>query len=81
MKVRKFYPRSAIRKLTEKSPATLTAGEQAALAFAMRRGRKLGFQVVVASSDLRSLEGMSKEQASAILANCNTKIFLKLQDV
>lgn len=78
MKVRNFYPRSAIRKLAGKSPRTLSAGEQSALYFALRKGRKLGVQVVVASSDTHSLEGVSPEQAAAILSNCNTKIFMNL---
>lgn len=78
MKVRNFYPRSALRKLAAQLPDILTAGEKAALKFAMRKGRKYGFEVVVASSDLTSLKGMSQDQAAAVIANCNTKIFLKV---
>lgn len=81
MKVRKFYPISAIRKLAHKSPAALSAGERAAFAFAARKSRKLGIQIVASAVDPRNAGQMAKismEQAAAILSNADIKIFLKV---
>ena len=77
MKVRKFYPTSVLRKLDGKARAVLSAGEQAALAFAMRKGRKLGVQVIMAHSELADFEKAPLDVAAAVIANCNLKVALK----
>ena len=77
MKVRLFYPRSALRKLSNKEPVKLTAGEMAALKYAMRRGRKLGICVLCAPIDMQPLVDVTPEQARAIVENATTRIQLR----
>lgn len=52
MKIRKFYPRSAIRTLSGREFSTLDRGEVAALRFVMRRGRRMGVSVMVAATNV-----------------------------
>lgn len=44
------------------------------------QARSLGFAMVFASQDLPAMEKRVKQEAQSILANCNTKIFGKLED-
>lgn len=78
MKVRKFYPRTAMRKLAGKNANSLTRGEAAALKFALRRGRKVGLSVVLAQSEITAFKAATPEQAQAIFANTNRTIKLHM---
>ncbi len=71
MKTRKFYPRQVLRRL-QGGHAALSAGQRAALAFACRRGRKLGYAVSVATQAAFD----SPAVAAAILANATWRINL-----
>lgn len=79
MKVRKFYPLQVLRKL-QGEHAVLSKGQEAAFRFAALKGRKLGIAIVrtgvVNKTEL--LAAQSNEIAERILANCNTKIVMKL---
>lgn len=44
------------------------------------QARSLGFSLVFAAQDLQAMEKRVKEEARSITANCNIKIFGKLQD-
>lgn len=44
------------------------------------QARSLGFSLVFAAQDLPSMEKRVKQEAQSILANCNLKIFGKLED-
>jgi intracellular multiplication protein IcmO len=44
------------------------------------QARSLGFSLVFAAQDLPSLEKRVKQEAQSILANCNLKIFGKIED-
>lgn len=44
------------------------------------QARSLGFSLIFSAQDLPSMRKRIKEEADSILANCNTKIFLKLED-
>jgi intracellular multiplication protein IcmO len=44
------------------------------------QARSLGFSMVFASQDMPGFEKASKEDAASIAANCNIKIFMKLED-
>jgi intracellular multiplication protein IcmO len=44
------------------------------------QARSLGFSLIFAAQDLPSMEKRVKQEAQSILANCNTKIFGKLED-
>jgi hypothetical protein len=77
MKIRNFYPRSAIRKLELKEPSKLSLGERAALKFIMLRGRKYGVSVLCAPVDMQPLYDVTPEQARAIFDNCTTHIQLR----
>jgi intracellular multiplication protein IcmO len=44
------------------------------------QARSLGFSMVFASQDLPAMEKRVKQEAQSIVANCNTKIFGKLED-
>lgn len=44
------------------------------------QARSLGFSLVFAAQDLQAMEKRVKEEAKSITANCNIKIFGKLQD-
>ena len=80
MKVQKFYPKQVMRRLKGRSVETLNDGEKVALSFFIRKGRKFGMAIGILNDakaeDLLAAE--SKEAADAILANCTSKIFLKV---
>lgn len=78
MKVRKFYPRSAMHKLAGENTNSLTRGEAAALEFALRRGRKVGLSVVLAQTKIAAFNAATPEQAQIILANTNRAIKLHM---
>jgi intracellular multiplication protein IcmO len=44
------------------------------------QARSLGFSMIFAGQDLPAFEKASKEEAASIVANCNVKIFMKLED-
>ena len=44
------------------------------------QGRSLGFSMIFAGQDLPAFEKASKEEAASIIANCNIKICMKLED-
>ena len=80
MRVQKFYPKQVMRKLKGKTVGSLDAGELAALCFFMRKSRMYGFEISVINgakaSDLVSAS--NKEAADAILANVNSRIYLRV---
>lgn len=55
MKTQKFYPRQVLRSLIGDHD-TLNAGQRAALAYAMRKGRKLGVTITVAPAPATSFK-------------------------
>lgn len=71
MKIRKFYPRSAIRALAGREFSTLGRGEVAALQFVMRRGRRMGVSVSVTATNVPAFESVEPEVLAAALANAN----------
>lgn len=79
MKKQKFYPKQVIRKLKGRSANTLSVGEKCALEFFFRKGRKYGITLGIFSNvkteDLMS--SFTREQSDVVLANANSKIFLK----
>ena len=44
------------------------------------QARSIGFSMIFAGQDLPAFEKASKEEAASIVANCNVKIFMKLED-
>lgn len=44
------------------------------------KARSLGISMTFAGQDLPAFEKTSKEEANSIIANCNTKIFMKMED-
>lgn len=44
------------------------------------QARSIGFSMIFAGQDLPAFEKASKEEAASIVANCNIKIFMKLED-
>lgn len=52
----------------------------AGMAVMAAQARSLGFSLVFAAQDLPALEKRVKEEARSIVANCNVKIFGKLED-
>lgn len=44
------------------------------------QGRSLGFSMIFSTQDLASMRKRIREEADSILANCNIKIFLKLEE-
>ena len=74
MKVRKFYPRSAIRPLAGREVSTLSLGEVAALRFAMRRGRRMGLSVMVGATNVPAFDSVTPEAFAAALLNANQVI-------
>lgn len=44
------------------------------------QARSLGFSMIFAGQDLPAFEKASKEEAASTVANCNIKIFMKLED-
>lgn len=78
MKKRNFYPRQVLRKL-QGEHSTLDAGQNAALRYLLRRGRRLGYSVQVGpavnSGDF-PLSGLAKA-SSVLLSNVTTRILLK----
>jgi len=44
------------------------------------QARSLGFSMIFSTQDLASMRKRIKEEADSILANCNIKIFLKLEE-
>ena len=71
MKIRKFYPRSAIRTLGGREFSTLEAGEVAALRFVMRRGRSMGVSVMVSATNVPTFESVEPSVFVAGLAKPN----------
>lgn len=71
MKVRKFYPRSAIRPLAGREFATLSQGEVAALRYVMRRSRKMGVQVAVASTNIPPFDSVPPETFAQVILQAN----------
>ncbi len=71
MKIRKFYPRSAIRTLGGREFSTLGAGEVAALRFVMRRGRRMGVSVMVAATNVPAFDSVEPDVFAAALASAN----------
>lgn len=78
MKVRNFYPWQVAKRLNRKSPSALSEGEKAALRFFTMKGRKVGVSVQIAQTDLAGFQGVSMEEAAAILENSNQTIFMRL---
>lgn len=52
----------------------------AGMAVMAAQARSLGFSLIFAAQDLQAMEKRIKEEARSITANCNIKIFGKLQD-
>lgn len=44
------------------------------------QARSLGFQLIFAAQDLPAMKKTAKEEADSIIANCNTKVIMKLED-
>ena len=80
MKQRRFYPRQVLRALDGREMLTLSAGEQCALRYFLRRSRKLGqpLFIVKALANLASLANATEEQRRAVLENCNSRIYLSM---
>ncbi len=78
MKIRNFYPRQVLRTL-QGDHKQLDAGQVAAIQYAARKGRKLGLSLMIGSTANSAdvLASVSRESAQAIIANANTRIFLK----
>jgi len=78
MKVRKFYPRQALRRL-QGEHQNLAAGQRAALLYVMRRGRKLGYSVSAgpATTSAELLQAATASQAEDMLANSAYRIVLR----
>ncbi|WP_027859778.1 hypothetical protein [Marinobacterium jannaschii] len=78
MKVRNFYPKQVMKRLARRDVETLDAGEKAALNFFLRKGRKFGIgtAVLTETDPTELLAANNAEEASAILANCTTRIHL-----
>jgi hypothetical protein len=79
MKKRKFYPRQVAKRLTGKSPESLTFGEGAALRFFKMKGRKMGVGVQIAQTDLADLKSSGPEESAAILDNANSRILMTIR--
>lgn len=81
MKKQNFYPKQVLRALAGKDAQTLSDAQQHALKFFMRRSREYGIPVAAiqacSQSGLRAESEADFNAAAAILANCNTRIFLK----
>lgn len=71
MKIRKFYPRPAIRAIGGRELSTLGAGEVAALRFVMRRGRRMGVSVMVTATNVPAFDSVEPSVFAAALANAN----------
>jgi len=78
MKVRKFYPRQVLRRLSGEHTA-LKPGQAAAVRYAALKGRKLGISIMAISTATAADMAMAcnSKQAEAILANANTRIILQ----
>lgn len=78
MKTRTFYPRQVLRKL-QGVHTSLDAGQEAALKFVLRRGRKLGYSVsVFPTTTAAQLAGTtSREAADMLLSSAPTRITLQ----
>jgi hypothetical protein len=79
MKKRKFYPRQVAKRLTGKSPESLTPGERAALRFFKMKGRKMGVGIQIAQTDLADFKSAGTEETAAIIANANSRIFMTIR--
>jgi hypothetical protein len=77
MKTRKFYPLASIKRLDGRDPASLNAGEKAALLFAMRRVTKAKI-AVVGSVDNAETKVSTAEELDASKARTGGKIRVKL---
>ena len=77
MKVRNFYPRQVLRRLQGEHKA-LSAGQEKALKFLLRRSRKLGYAVSVGSIPPSEKRPEVHSQAfwNALMASCTTHIVL-----
>lgn len=77
MKVRKFYPRQALRRLHGVVPQALSAGEARALHFLFQKGRKLGYALYIGPVvPQEALNGLGHAEAFAVYSNCTTRIQL-----
>ncbi len=76
MKKRNFYPRQVAKRLTGKNPDALNSGELAALRFFTKKGRKMGVGIQIAQAEPAGFKSASLEEASAILANTNSRILM-----
>lgn len=81
MKIRNFYPRQVLRSLDGKDIQKIDNAQRKALAYFMKRSRKLNQEIFILNDAKESyLAGAAnKEAANAILANCTTRISLKMQ--
>lgn len=78
MKTRKFYPLSTIKRLDGRDPASLNAGEKAALLFAMRRVARAKIAVVGSSAGSPEETVSTPEEFEAKKGKSSAKIRIKL---
>lgn len=74
MHARRFYPRQVARRLHHRTPESLSAGEQAALRFFLKKGRKMRVGMWVAQADTSDLSDTSLEGVSRVLAEGQQRI-------
>jgi hypothetical protein len=78
MKTRKFYPLSSIKRLNGRDPASLNAGEKAALLFAMQRVSKAKIAVVPAADEKAETVVSTPEELEATRSGPGARIRIKL---
>lgn len=78
MKVRRFYPVSALRRLEGLSLLQMSVGQHAALNYAMRRARRLGLDIRVVEQDLRKLYELSPAEAVAFISEGASRVALRV---
>jgi len=78
MKTRRFYPKASIKRLDGRDPASLNAGEKAALLFAMRRVSKASIAVEGSGSGGSGVKVTSAEELNASTTKAGAKIRVKL---
>jgi hypothetical protein len=78
MKTRRFYPLSTIKRLDGRDPSSLSAGEKAALLFALRRVSRAKIAVVGAATENTEANVSTPEEFEATKAKSSAKIRIKL---
>jgi hypothetical protein len=78
MKRRNFYPTQVLRALDGCNPLTLEAGESFALAYFLRKGRRLGVAIAIinACADLSSIAKATPAEQRAVMDNTNLRIVM-----